>query len=364
MKVYKFADTEHVNIIAGGSLKFGSDRFYRMLEWATGDDSIGDKEEARAVSTLDFLEVDSSKQTEADRVQIRSEAAKYGVSIADGADGITITNHTVINSFPCYILSLSTGNLDDLRAVLTNDPKDPQYGACISFSDIHNLARLIYDHGVIKDLSAPNENRLVKDSIEEIFVGPVKYEALPSYRFGLGPIQADPFRKQEKYEGQREWRIVLLPKMRRSLKDSIIVECPPASALTMIEYENQAVKPAPQPPVDVKAKLVELFNIYKLSVVLTAIQRAEDDVIYGHSASGVSRDHQIRASEALTLKRRETFHPPAIGGYSIVLGDTIGLGSARRNGSFCRDGRIWLAFFKNHRRFSRVPLRRACRSVA
>lgn len=280
MKVYKFLDPQHAAIVAAGSLRFGSDRYYRMLELGTGDDAIGDALEAVAITRPPPFVVDASTRSDEELRAICDEARRYKIDIGfHDEPGVNIrANVTIINHFPCYILSLSGGEFSKLVSELSDAPDGPRYGACVSFECVRTLAQLIWQHGTCS--IGDSETAPVRDHFEQIVPGMVRYETLPRYEFGAGPIAADPFRKSKKYAGQGEVRIVLVPKVRHRMQDHLTVSCAPAAAIAKIEY-SRASSPAPTAhPVDCVALIGRLHRLMQLIEQVSAVRKARDDVIH------------------------------------------------------------------------------------
>lgn len=279
MKVYKFLDSQHAGLVAAGSLRFGSDRYYRMLEWGTGDDSIGDGLEAVAVTEPPTFVVAAATQTVQELRAVCDEARRYKIDINfEGEPGVDIrANVTIINHFPCYILSLSSGELANLIGEMSDDPNGPRYGACVSFESVRTLTQLIWEHGTCSiDGSDPTP---VREHFEQIAPGVVQYEALPSYEFGAGPIAANPFRKSKKYAGQGEVRIVLVPKLRHRMQDHLTITCAPVAAIAKIEYARESSPAQTAEPADSVALIGRLHRLMQLIQQISAVRESRNNII-------------------------------------------------------------------------------------
>lgn len=306
MKVYKFLDSQHAAMVAAGSLRFGTDRYYRMLERGTGDDAIGDCLEAVAITEAQPFVVDPAVHTADELRAICDEARRYKIDIGFVDEpGVNIrAKVTFINHFPCYILSLSGGEFSKLVSEMSDAPDGPRYGACVSFECVRTLAQLIWECGTCSIGGA--DSVPVREYFEQFAHGVVRYEALPNYEFGAGPIAADPFRKSKKYAGQGEVRIVLVPKVRHRhrMQDHLTVTCAPAAAIAKIEYSRTS-SPAPaDQPVDNVALIGRLHRLMQLIEQISAVRTSRENVIR-ECTDDVRR--QVEGGEYYDGQREEEF---------------------------------------------------------
>ncbi len=143
----------------------------------------------------------------------------------------TVTGNSVIrSSTECYIQSMSFGELEKLKPIMT-DPTKPRYAynGCVEFIDPVALCRHLWSYGNI-------DGRPLNEFFTHIVPDVVQYTGQASDPWA-GAIQANPFLKDPKYSGQCEYRIVFYsrPEVRGDHK---IIKFPDADFFLKEAFRN------------------------------------------------------------------------------------------------------------------------------
>lgn len=210
---YKFLHSDHVNLVLGGSLKFSSAERFRRLETEYNDQWIGDAREG-----LDVYPIKDGTQK---------------ISHPDGGESIIWgKDNKIIREVNALILSISFGPSDKLYKTFKDEPS--RYDAAIKISNIKRFARAIWDTGTVHE-------KPVNTLCSHYGIGFCNYVEKSeltlewgnnpfNHFFGIDPrsIPApDIFTKDIKYKSQREYRIVLFPKLDWSLEEEVFVNFTP-----------------------------------------------------------------------------------------------------------------------------------------
>lgn len=270
MRLYKFLDAAHVQSLAGGRFRFGSDRYYRLLELATGDAIIGDKREASAEMLVRDVVADTTVAT-ADMRRVVHSLERLNAVRLDGAARAEIKDLRIVRTRPCYILSLSVGDGEQLVESMMRSPKGPRYSACIAIDDIDKLVSAIWQSGTITvdGVEAP-----LSEHFSAVEHRMVQYATLVPH--DLGPVLiADPFLKDSAFSAQCEYRVVLFPKEDGALSDHVFVSCRDASQFLRIEADH-GTQATQQRAYDAQDDIRVIYNTYRLVVVLVGMERATE----------------------------------------------------------------------------------------
>ncbi len=181
-----------------GLLRFGRLYRYRLLETVTGDQWIGDANEALATTLIDI-----SLRAGDGNLDAREKLKAAGISVGENAE-VTFTDCRTTQSLDCFVLSLSAGHFPTLEAAMCQATDRPNYNACFRLTDLsgmgHAIAAARYGAGRVQDAFY-------------VHFGPVRYGE-PAHDFGTQGVNlGDPFVKALKYRSQAEWRFVLVPKI-------------------------------------------------------------------------------------------------------------------------------------------------------
>lgn len=238
MRAYKYLSSRYVESLLGGTFRFGRSEFYRFLEIATGDADIGDRNEAAAASLVVKAgfdsRVDSKSQIEEERTFLREELR----IVVPGDAVIKVSNHRVMKAIDCFILSLSSSAVGDLRTQASVASSADEYDACVRIEDVEALRTLLYTSGTVVGTSTEWDGKPVSEVFGGINAGPVGYADVQEEVSGRVLNSPDPFRKSTRYSNQMEVRIVLGGFQRAPAVDAIYVECKKASGLLHLEFCN------------------------------------------------------------------------------------------------------------------------------
>ena len=284
MKLYKFLHHEHADLLSEGSFRFGGDTYYRLLDYATGDDNIGDKYEAIGVTEAENLVFDRSIVSESEIEEFERETAKFGCRV-DGGGEIIINSGIFINRFPCYILSFSVGELNELTEVFCGDDSFSKYSACISFSDINALANLIWNHGVVQGLGSGGSDVPVREYFDNFHAGQVVYKENQGKYDGGEVFQGNPFIKHPKYFKQNEFRIILIKDNLTHQLDYVDIRCEEAKNISNIIFKDTCKR---TPCLDklsieeINIEVKKLYFILEKCALFNAIHNLKTSII-GHA---------------------------------------------------------------------------------
>ena len=198
---YKFLDSQFIDYLLSGQIRFGRLLYYRMLETVTKDCWIGDLLEGVATTRIDDLHISPT----APNPLARKRLQEARIVQMDDRSSISITNSTFIQEIDCFVYCFASGDLEQLtKTMCPCDRPEYAYDGCVSIADPALLAYAILDSGKIN-------GQLVRDNFS-LQVGSVGYEPAEDDFLGKGVASADAFKKNHRYAAQQEVRIILIPK--------------------------------------------------------------------------------------------------------------------------------------------------------
>lgn len=153
--------------------------------------------------------------------------------VSDGGV-IDMSNVRFIHVVPkLFIYSLSFGNIDELTTEMCVKSKR-LYDACLRCLDLGGLQRKMFEHGRIRDLNC---------GVSEIFmpglIQALEYEPR-SRDIKQGPvIEPSPFKKDTKFKGQAEVRVLFVPKEQVQVSEErLTIEIPEPTSLFEEVFRN------------------------------------------------------------------------------------------------------------------------------
>ena len=200
MGYYRFMSTNHIKSTLEGKLRFRHFSYYRFLEVLLGDedDLIGDVEDGVNFVHIERLELKGPVSHD-----MSAKLKQVGFNIV-GDVNVVISNHVAVNAMDGFLLSFSCGDLEGLKRSMVNE----DYNACVEFIDLAVLADHIYNFGIVDGVGP------VSDHFDPPLVGDVEYASNRVFFEEMKEVSYTPFLKREKFRGQQESRIVLIPKQR------------------------------------------------------------------------------------------------------------------------------------------------------
>ncbi len=275
MTYFKFIDSEFINTWLEGSLRIGNAGYYRLLEIATNDEWIGDREECQVIAETGPVSITPENR---DPSALRMLEDNGIANVPPGATFIIQDSATIIHSTDCYILSLCTGDIDTLRPIMTDTQRVRfAYNGCVEFIDPEALCRHLYSNGIVN-------GRPFSEIFDRIELGHVKYYGQDTDPWNA-EIRANPFLKSGKYEEQFEYRLVFYPRERGLSADHITINFTEECQFVREGFRNQGASSASLPQ-DTRGNL-ELIEI--LEGALRAIENNEQ-----RSSAGLLRNMHCR----------------------------------------------------------------------
>ena len=227
--LYKFLDTYDVDkVMVDGTIVVSSLEYFQNLEegeWADIGDPLEGSTELTAKGDFAIRE-DSPELTLVNNANIGLGMFKT-FAVVSGGGQINISAARFIHQIPnLFIYSVADGDLADLTNRMCVAAKRP-YDACLRVLDIEHMRQVIFEHGRICNLACR-----VDDVFEPGLIGPVLY-APRSRDVRQGPtIEPSPFVKEERFRGQSEVRMLLVPKTGVQVPDGrLIIELPHPTSL-------------------------------------------------------------------------------------------------------------------------------------
>jgi hypothetical protein len=127
----------------------------------------------------------------------------FGITNVANAKGMTFVGNVIVNQHPqCFIFSSARGFFPDIKASLTSPPAN--YDACVKIKRPSELWRQFLAVGRVGD-------KPLREVFETIKYQRVRYESIV-YKVESDPkVLPDPFRKDQIFTKQNEWRAVFYP---------------------------------------------------------------------------------------------------------------------------------------------------------
>tara|TARA_B100000378_G_scaffold277850_1_gene279209 strand:+ start:1099 stop:2109 length:1011 start_codon:yes stop_codon:yes gene_type:complete len=204
---FKFYNHEYENCFLNQPMqfRFGRLKYYRLLEILSGCDMIGDLYEGISISKVG--ELSSTSNTRNAREIIRNLRITYPDDL-DRLPNIkwNFSNIKVISVVDCYIFSLAHGDFE--TAATTFGRCGPNaYDRASEFSDISLLVKAIAG-GTVDGQNVSSEFDICAASVK--YTGGKIHDVMTNLNYET----SDPFQKRPQYDGQMEYRIVLIPKFK------------------------------------------------------------------------------------------------------------------------------------------------------
>jgi hypothetical protein len=232
---YKFLDAADVDkVLIDGTMVISSLEYFRRLEvnWA----DIGDPLEGASELTVKgnfVIRENSPELALVDNANIGLGMFQKFAAVSGGGV-VDISNVRFVHVVPkLFIYSVSVGNIDELTTEMCVKSKRP-YDACLRVPDLGELQRKIFERGRIRDLNC---------GVNEVFlpglIQAVEYEPR-SRDIRKGPvIEPSPFKKDEKFKGQAEVRVLFVPKEQVQVSEErLIIEIPELTSLFEEVFRN------------------------------------------------------------------------------------------------------------------------------
>lgn len=165
MSTFKFLHAKDIPSVLGGSVLFGSARYYRLMEVVFEDKWIGDKNEGVWRGFMGPISITPENRDES----LVNRLEQLG--IANVSKGGTFVGKRIDIIIECddYIFSVSKGDLPDLARVMLN-PSQPLggYDGCVEIFDLEQFRNHLWNHGTIngrsiKDFATSLEQHNVVD---------------------------------------------------------------------------------------------------------------------------------------------------------------------------------------------------------
>ncbi len=233
---YKFLDTADVDkVLIDGTIIISNLEYFRRLEsnWA----DIGDPLEGASELTVNGSFVIRENSPELALVNNANIGMGMFQKFAHVSEGgiIDFSNVRIFHQLPpkWFIYSVSVGDIDELTTAMCVKSERP-YDACLRVSDLGELQRKIFERGRIRELNCGVGEVFLPDLIQA-----VEYEPR-SRDIRQGPvIEPSPFKKDEKFKGQAEVRVLFVPKEQVQIpKERLIIEIPQLNSLFEEVFRN------------------------------------------------------------------------------------------------------------------------------
>ena len=282
---YRFLRSEYLEQLLAGTFRFGSLRYYRILEAATKDQWIGDVNEGITRGLLDGIALKTGEDRD-----MRDRLARAG--ILGGGGGVTFEGTTFVRELNGFVFCVSHGILSDLRHTMMSAAGSAfSYDSCVKIISLRLLAQELFAHGRLATDNTP---------ISELFhlplVQAVIYEDNTVDLRQRDAIPGSFFRKDPRYETQQETRIALSP-MRPLDEDFITITCPSAAQFLQVEFRGTNRVPDALVREDSRIALSNLLQI------LARIDHDRDAMWSDTLGRTASTDEERRAMEQALTER-------------------------------------------------------------
>jgi hypothetical protein len=258
MGFYKFLDSEHVDKLLGGSVKFTRLSYYRMLELVSNDRWIGDKDEGVARTHVGDMVVDGSDPRTLAMLN-RTGAFYFPPNFGSKA---TLSGNVLVKSGPNpHIFCFSCGALDDLKdAMCGTKAQGSPYDACVEILNVLGLMKAV-GHGLIRNMDgAP-----FRTAFKKVGGGAVKYSGHDKMLDDQGALLPSCLRKKSIYTRQQEFRLALEPPNDLA-PDDLFLEIGSTAGLLVERFRHLpvgkevAVKPSLRPENEIASELDTLID--------------------------------------------------------------------------------------------------------
>lgn len=203
MGFYRFMPSRYMDGMLDGNFRFGSLKYYRLMESVFDDDWIGDSEDGKFITEIERVEVIGGQPDS----EVRQKLKMLKIVDGDGDGDVLIEGVRLISEVNGYVLCFSVGDRSELEEDMLKDG----YDSCLSFPDLECLANVIYYEGVDAN------NRPASEIFNFPLFGVVSYTSNTASFESVGEHNgwggASPFVKRVKYKKQREYRIFLESKL-------------------------------------------------------------------------------------------------------------------------------------------------------
>src|ERR1700730_12682806 len=244
---YKFLDSEHVDLVMGGSVRLSSLAWFRQLEARSASSWIGDEMEGMAF----YSGTASSPNITPERLK------RFGIQVENDST-VVVSDLTMV--YPhCLIFCFSTGEYGSLRDVMCKDLKlgpTERYDAALRIRSAQRLLSRIYNEGRIAEFN----DEFVRNHFQNAEVRDVSYGDRDTPIGGVIELELSPFAKRTHFRSQCEARIVLTPRDPR-MRDQITIKFPrPDGVFELVERQ---IEGAPRLPRDKQKPhlIVDLNNL-------------------------------------------------------------------------------------------------------
>lgn len=203
MGTFRFMHSKHIDdVVEKGSLRFGDLRYYRLMELAERDQWIGDRNEGVVVTNVvGPMRLEPGQGDDVLAVLREKGVIDSSKVVIQAGGSIRIAEH-----IDCFILSMSTGDLDTLTAAMcAPDRAKYAYDGCVEILDVNTLCDRIWA-GTVSSMG----DRPVSEVFRQIDAGSVVCEDNEQDARGA-TMSVTPFRKTPFYRAQSEFRLALYP---------------------------------------------------------------------------------------------------------------------------------------------------------
>ena len=202
--VFRYLPSRFSQDLMNGNFRIGNANFYRLLEHATDDRHIGDREESAGRDYLAHFSITESELDTAEGERKRAAAEKVGVRFEGRVAG-NISNSTMVRYVPCYLLCFSL-ELQHLSNPANGAPGlDRTYNSYVEYASFIGLAEWIVHFGRLS--GHPSIEGKSVGEVFEVGCGFVQYNDDVSFDAYVTSREADPFVKRARYHHQKEARI-------------------------------------------------------------------------------------------------------------------------------------------------------------
>lgn len=244
MQAFKYLKSNHADSFLSGNLYFGNLKYYRLLEIATGDSSVGDRFEGASLTLLNGDTADALTGA-----NFRQQLAHHGIAGSDTRNArFVFSDFEVVQQIDGFVLCTSLSGPSAAQTI------DTSYNGCITISDIDAFASEIALSGV----EASTGRRLA--DVGMVVAKPVVYD-WRSHDGTLEPSPSpDPFRKRPSYGAQQEHRILFVPH-EKIKQDHIVIRCPQVAPL--LSFSEIAVDLSVPSAIDYQLEIRNITNEYR-----------------------------------------------------------------------------------------------------